>query len=291
MGIAALVVFYSSAVFLVAASFFAFKKYLAAPVHLHWELYRGSSAYELSDWWTKKPRSLGNKLWTAGLDVLFLRDYYRRNRSFWYFLETFHLGIYSLILWHVWLFGRAAAGPVVAEPVGSLVWGHSAFALALVGSVGILVKRITDADMRAFYPPIHFVKWVFLILALGGGFYAVQFHFAGSMSGALAYVREQLAFNLAAKLHAPAATSAHLLLAAPWLVYFPFSHIMKLGFRYYHFFRWDDVPNVRGGLIEKKIGQALGKRVSWAAPHIQSGRTWAEVATQIPGETPGSETK
>ena len=108
MGLAVLVVFYGSAIFCVIALVVMAARYVSAPLHMHWELYNGSSVYELPEWWTKPHRSFGDKLKSVVLDILLLREYYHRNRSFWYFLYSFHLGLYLLILWHVWLFVSAA---------------------------------------------------------------------------------------------------------------------------------------------------------------------------------------
>jgi hypothetical protein len=33
--------------------------------------------------------------------------------------------------------------------------------------------------------------------------------------------------------------------------------------------------------MEKRIGELLGQQVGWSAPHIQTGKSWAEVATTL----------
>jgi len=282
LGIAVLAIFYGSAIFCVIAFVVMMARYANAPLHLRWELYRESSVYELPEWWTKPHGSFIGKLKSVALDILLLREYYHRNRSFWYFLHLFHAGLYLLILWHVWLFASAATINIEAAPVWGIVWGHVATTMVFIGSVGILVKRITDKDLRAYYPLIHYIKWVFVVITLAGGFYAVFFYFGGNIASVLEYVNHQLAFELESKIGAPAATSAHLLLIAPWLIYLPFSHIMKLFLRYYHQLRWDDRPNLMGGDVEKKVKKLLDKPVSWSAPHIQSGKKWGEVAKGLP---------
>ncbi len=208
LGIAVLIVFYGSAVFCLIASIKVMLKYINAPIHLHWELYRGSSIYELSDWQTKTHSTLIDKLKSAVLDGLFLREYYQRNRSFWYFLYLFHIGLYLLILWHVWLFVRAATVNPVTASVWGLVWGHIATALVFIGAVGILIKRMTEEDLKVYYPPIHYAKWLLLIITVAGGFYPVQYYFGGYMSAVLAYVNHQLSFDLQYKIHSPVPTSA-----------------------------------------------------------------------------------
>jgi len=154
-----------------------------------------------------------------------------------------------------------------------------ATAMVFIGSVGILAKRILDKELRAYYPPIHYVKWVFVLITLASGFYAVFVYFDGNISSVLAYVNKQLAFELETKIHAPAVTSIHLLLSFPWLLYLPFSHIIRAFLRYYHELRWDDKPNLVGSDVARNAKRLLDQPVSWSAPHIPRGRTWAEIAS------------
>ena len=279
MGIAVLVLFYGSALFCVVAFSVMLLRYINAPIHLNWELYKGSSVYELPEWWTKAHRRITSKLKSIILDILLLRGYYQRNRSFWYWLIIFHTGLYLLVIWHIWLFASSAAVNVGASPQWGTVWGYVATAMAFIGSAGILAKRILDKELRAFYPAIHYVKWVFIIITLAGGFYAVFVYFDGNISSVLAYINKQLAFELETKIHAPAVTSIHLLLSFPWLLYLPFSHIMRAFLRYYHELRWDDKPNLVGSDVARNVRKLLDQPVSWSAPHIPQGRTWAEIAS------------
>ncbi len=287
MGIAALVIFYGSAAFCVIALVVKIARYINAPLHLRWELYSGSSVYEQPEWWNKPHRSFGDKLKSAMLDALLLREYYHRNRSFWYFLYLFHIGLYLLILWHAWLFISAATINIENAPAWGIVWGHVATALVFIGSVGILIKRIMDEDLRIYYPPIHYIKWVFIVLTLAGGFYVVYSYFGGDVTKVLEYINHQLAFEPASVINAPVASSLHLLLVALWLVYLPFSHMMKLFLRYYHHLRWDNKPNLRGSDVEQRVKELLGKPISWSAPHIQPGKRWSEVAVGPAKDTNG----
>ncbi len=289
IGVAVLLIFYGSAAFCIVALIVMMTRYVRAPLHLNWELYRGSSVYELPEWWTRSLRSFSDKIKSIIVDILFLRQYYQRNRRFWYFLFPFHFGLYLLILWHVWLFASAAMVSARAASGLGTVWGYTATAMVFVGSIGILVERITEKDLRAYYPAIHYAKWVFIVITLATGFYAVLFHFGGNISSVLTYVNQQLAFHLESKLNAPAASSAHLLIVAPWLIYLPFSHITKLFLRYYHELRWDNKPNLAGTKIERNVKELLEKPISWSAPHIQSGRSWSEVAQGLPEDS--TETK
>jgi nitrate reductase gamma subunit len=142
--------------------------------------------------------------------------------------------------------------------------------------------RIKDEELKVYYPPIHYVKWIFLLLTLVGGVIAVDIHFHSSMPALLKYVREQVTFaNFEHKLHPSFGPALHIAFASVWLIYLPFSHVFQLFFRYYHYLRWDDVPNARGGVIENSVKKLLEQPVTWSAPHIQSGKRWREVASEL----------
>ncbi len=53
MGGLILFIFYGGILFFIIAMALRVRKCVNAPVHLHWELYKGSSVYELTEWWAK----------------------------------------------------------------------------------------------------------------------------------------------------------------------------------------------------------------------------------------------
>jgi nitrate reductase gamma subunit len=278
MGGTVLVLFYGSIIFCVIASAVRMTKYVSAPLHLRWDLYRGSSVYELTDWWKGSPRHLGGRLRGVILDVLLLREFYRRNRSFWYFLFLFHLGLYLLFVWHLWLLFTAVTIPFEAAWDGGLVFGHIGTALSFIGGSGIVIKRAVDKELNVYYPRIHYVKWLLILLILAGGFLAVVFHFDSDMPQLLRYVNIQVTFqDLEHKLHPALGPASHVFFVSFWLLYLPFSHVLRIFFRYYQYFRWDDVPNTSGSTIERKVKENLDRPVGWSAPHIKSGKAWGEV--------------
>ena len=286
MGALILFVFYGSILFFIVASVLRGIRYASAPLHLHWELYNGSSVYELTDWWTKTENTLGRKLRSTVLDILFLREFYRWNRRFWYPLYGFHAGLYLLILWHAWLFVSAMVTNIETASSLGWMWGTFATALTFLGGAGILLMRMTDPDLRVYYPPIHYLKWIFILLTLIGGVFAVDIHFHSSMPALLKYVRGQVTFaDFEHKLHPALAPTLHVLLASVWLIYLPFSHIFQLFFRYYHFLRWDDVANRRGSEVERRVKELLERPVTWSGPHIGVGKRWKEVASEINSST------
>ena len=291
MGALVFVFFYVSILFFVVAMALRVTRTVKAPVHLHWELYKGSSIYELTDWWTKTHSSFSEKFCSMALDILTLREFYHRNRRFWYPLIVFHIGLYLLVLWHAWLFVRAVVMNVETASTFGWMWGMFSTLLTFVGGTVILWMRVTDEELRIYYPPIHYIKWVFVLLTLLGGVYAVDVHFGSKMPALLKYVREQVTFaDFEHKLHPSFGPALHIAFASAWLVYLPFSHVFQVFFRYYHYLRWDDVPNSRGSEIEQKIKEQLEWPVTWSAPHIPSGKRWKEVASGA-HQPPGSGTR
>ncbi len=282
MGPTILFIFYGSILFFIVSMAFRMRGSLSAPIHLHWELYKGSSIYELNEWWTKRHNTFGEKFRSMILDVLFLREFYHRNRRFWYPLYLFHLGLYLLILWHVWLFIAAIVTNVETASRFGWIWGTFATGLTFLGGAGILFMRLTDPDLSVYYPPIHYLKWIFILLTLIGGAFAVDIHFHSSVPALLKYVHGQVTFaDLEHKLHPALAPALRVFFASIWLIYLPFSHLFQLLFRYYHFLRWDDVANIRGSELERNVKEVLERPVTWSAPHVPAGRRWKEVASEI----------
>jgi nitrate reductase gamma subunit len=194
--------------------------------------------------------------------------------------------MFLLIVWHVLMLLLAIAPGSAPGSGVPLMWGNAAANLALLGAAGILAQRLLTRELRIHYPAIHYVKWVVMILTLAQGLDTVLVHFHSDAPALLGYVHEQITFqHWSRKFEAPEPPSIHVLLVSVWLITFPFSHLMKVVFRYYHEFRWDDRPNVRGHRIERSVRRALDLPVRWSAPHIHPGRTWREVAsgTTIPG--------
>jgi hypothetical protein len=75
-----------------------------------------------------------------------------------------------------------------------------------------------------------------------------------------------------------------------FLIYLPFTrstHYLTNLITYFGIL-WEDTPNIHGNIPREKIKQALSRPVSWSAPHIQQGKTWAEVASTLPEDNGGA---
>jgi nitrate reductase gamma subunit len=273
-----LVVFYGSILFCIFACAYKVFVYARVPMHIRWEIYKDSSIYETGNWWRKKGGGRSQKPDNLFKNAATLKEYYKNNKLFWLPLYLFHLGVYLLITWHAWLF----IYPLVFHknwPVGySLIWGHTATGLMFAGALGVFISRLASRSLRATYPRWHYFKWLIIMAAAATGYIAVQFYFNGVMAEVLGYVRGQLQFNWADKMNPPLLTSLHVLTVSAVLIYLPFSHAVRLFFRYYHEWRWNYIPGLRSARVSEETKNMLEYPITWAAKHATVGTLWKDLA-------------
>jgi nitrate reductase gamma subunit len=280
-------------------------KYSSAPVHVRWELYPvaheskknkyGGSYYEEPEWWkSKNKKSHIAELWAMFEEIIFLKGVFVHNRKLWYFSFPFHLGLYLITatfflivlsalldLTNVLILnsGETSFGILFNSLIN--VFGYSGLILTCLGCIGLIFQRVTDKKFKFYNAPMDFVN-LYFILILG---VVVFITLINSNSGFIAskiFVKNLITLNFAAI--NDVSFIIHVILLSIFFLYFPITRMMHLFAKYftYHKVRWEDEPNVKGGKLEKKIKEALNFGVSWSAPHIQTGKTWAEVATTHP---------
>ena len=49
----------------------------------------------------------------------------------------------------------------------------------------------------------------------------------------------------------------------------------------YHKVLWEDEPNLRGSEIEEEVKKVLRYRVTWEAPHVKPGMSWADEVVKV----------
>jgi nitrate reductase gamma subunit len=280
-------------------------RFLTLPMHLRWDLYPvmrepayryGGSYYELPKWWNEvsnRPKNFLRCFLYVLKDTFYLGEYFNRNRSYWSVLLPWHLGFILIIALHVFCFLAAVAmvfGLDVAagSPYAAgqafyyliLVIGVSSFILGLVGSIGVLIKRLTDPDLRAFASPINYFGYVFTLIVFLSGLYALKSD--PTFSGYREFWTGVI--TLSPKGVEPA-SALHIVLFDLFLLYLPLTRSMHYITRFFAFFKiyWDDEPNVRGSERERKIEALLGQPVTWSAPHINGGgKKWTDLASGMP---------
>jgi nitrate reductase gamma subunit len=300
-----LVIAYACVVAFVAAIAHRALKIARLPMHLRWELYpvaheKGRASYggsylEESDWWTKpRATSLLGELKVMVPEILLLAGVWEHNRRHWLRTFPFHFGLYVLagLIGLLLLGGIAEAAGLAVAADGSLVGmalyhltyvvGYLGLGLALLGTLALLARRSFDPDYREYTKPADYFNLAFFAVAFVAAILAHAL--ADPDFGALrAFFARLVTFDLVSGATVPWATGIEILLASLLLAYIPLTHMAHFFTKWfmYHDIRWSDEPNLAGGKIERRVGEALNYPVSWSAPHIRGDgkKTWADVAT------------
>jgi nitrate reductase gamma subunit len=272
------------------------------PMHLRWELYpvpheasraaHGGSYLEEVDWWTK-PREVSKtaELKAMGTEILFLEALHKHNRPMWRVSFPFHFGLYLAIATTVLMAVGAVLGQgFLATGVGglwrtvTLATGAVGSALVVYGALGLLKRRLSDPDLADFTTGADLLNLVFFAVAFGCAFVTFV-AFDRDFALASRFVGNLVTFHLqpVAEGGAGVMLGVTASLLAVLVAYIPLTHMSHFVGKYfaYHSVRWWDVPNLKGGPQEPAIVGNLMRKVTWAAPHIQSGgeKNWVELAT------------
>jgi len=301
-----LALYAGAAVFVVATVARAWM-YARAPIHLRWELYpvphedpakvkHGGSYFEDKDWWThKQSYNLAGELAVMVPEMLFLKALHEFNRKLWYRSFPFHFGLYLLMGACGLLLAAALLGIFVPALMAGVVgmafhWlytavGAAGVVMAMLGAAGLLVRRLTDPDLKPSTTPGDIFNLLFFIVAFG--VLVAGFLVRGPQApGILALVQGLLTFNTAVAV--PGLLAVGIVLCAVLAAYIPLTHMSHFVGKYftYHDVRWNDHVNLRGSKIEAKLAEYLTYRPNWSAAHMGADgkRTWADIATTNPWE-------
>jgi nitrate reductase gamma subunit len=269
-------------------------RYARAPLHLRWELYpvphedpslveHGGSYFEKVDWW-KQPLhfNLWGELKFMVPEMLFLKGLWEFNRGLWWRSFPFHFGLYLLFGTAVLVAGSAWLGTAALHPLYTATGLVGAVGV-MVGALGLLVRRLTDPNLKNYTAPADVFNLV-LFLAVIGLLLAGYFLRPPDFTGALGLARGLLVFDTTVRV--PGLLASGLLLGSVLLAYIPLTHMSHFIAKYftYHSIRWDDAPNRGEAKLAAKIAECLSYRPTWAAAHMGADgtRTWAEIATTNP---------
>jgi nitrate reductase gamma subunit len=156
-----------------------------------------------------------------------------------------------------------------------LLMGVVSFVSGLVGSIGILIKRLSDDDLRPYATPQNYITYLFCMAVFLSGLYAWYF-----VDPTFSEYREfWMGLITWRPITVAPGAALHIILFDLFLIYLPFTRSMHYITRIFAFFliRWDDEPNLRGSDLERTLVRQFGQKVTWSAPHIGSGKTWGEV--------------
>ncbi len=299
-----LITYASLAVFVIAVAVKVYK-IKSQPLHLRWEIYpvahekerlkHGGSYFEELDWWTKpRETSFINMLSRMIPEMVFIKALWENNRPLWFRSFPFHFGLYML----AGLIGLLVLG-VFAEIIGiqisadsgsavgglihyvTILVGALGMILALIGTIGLLHRRLTAEDLEGFTAAAHIINLVLFLVTLSVAFLAfllVDHSFSiirGYIHGLITFSPVPIGSSL---------VSLEVVLGSLLIAYIPLTHMSHFVAKYftYHDVLWDDEPNVPGGEMEGKLLEYLKYPLSWSAPHIAGDgkKNWVDVATE-----------
>jgi nitrate reductase gamma subunit len=272
-------------------------KYIRLPIHLRWELYPvihepryrygGSRMEELDGHSRARQGGLIRSILYLLKEYVSLSEYYKKQKVYWSVIYPWHIGFILIITFHILAFFGALL-LLAGVPVGAgspalggkifyflmLFCGIVSFVAGLIGSIGVLIKRVVDTNLRDYAAPQQYFTYLFCLAIFGSGLYSWWF-----VDPSFSEYRQFWVGLVTLHPVAVAPASAlHITLFDFFLIYLPFTRSMHYVTRVFAFFliRWDDRPNRRGGEIERQLLTQFGRKVSWSAPHIEKGGTWAE---------------
>jgi nitrate reductase gamma subunit len=225
-----------------------------------------------------------------GKEVLFFKEYFHRNRSLWYIVYPFHIGIFLFVGFFALLLVGALTmvGGVAVSAESSNAWGLLIHYVTLIvgvaglifgaiGCLALLIRKLVDQTMSPYTRRIEYFNIVFVLAVFITGILAWGIADLG-FETARESMKSFITFNGMESIHSLVGT--HIILLALLLAYLPFTNMMHFFAKFftYHMVRWDDSPNFRGGQLERKLRPLLEQRVNWAAPHMQTINQWTDVA-------------
>jgi nitrate reductase gamma subunit len=276
-------------------------QYAKMPLHLRWDLYsiihengRGhmGSYYEDVQRWTRPHRKRFVKSILFLLkDNFYLGEYFRQNRGYWCVLFPWHIGFLLIIAFNALCFFAAltmvlglSVSPESPNLLGGILYystlfaGVGSFITGSFGSIGMILKRLSSRELRAYASPINYFNYLFLLALFMSGFcawYLVDPMFSEYRE----FWKGLITLN---PRDVQLAWAIHIVLFALVKLYLPFTRSMHYVARFFAFLwiQWDDRPNLRGSKIEKNVQKSLNQPISWSAPHIQSGQKWTDLALE-----------
>ena len=279
------------------------------PMHLRWELYPvphekgkgyyGGSYMEEFEWWTKEREvSTTNELKEMAEEIIFIKSLFKKNRGLWLLSFPFHAGLYLLIGFAALLIisallqivnGSMETGIAAIINILTQISGAAGIILTLIGSAGLLIKRLINYNLRSFSGFADYFNLALFIIICGSMLIAW-----GGLDYNFNVLRDYTASLMTVSPFAVSgAVTIEIMAVLFFLVYLPFTHMTHFIAKYftYHHVRWSDEPNIKNSKIEKQVDRVLHYPVSWSAPHIKGDgkKNWVDVATKKEGDENGKQ--
>ena len=263
------------------------------PTHLRWELAPiprekdrgkyGGSYFEEYEWW-RKPRQKSRiaVIKYMAIEILLLRSIWKHNRALWPLSLAFHSGIYLVALAVLLSIVSAliSIGGIASEVLLDItsVIAIIGYILGGLGTIGLILKRISDADLRPFNSFSTYFNLIFLGAIFVTGF--ISWLQAVSLAADMSLlIKQTLTLDSAINIALP--LSLHISLSLLFLIYLPLTNMIHFIAKYftYHEIRWDDEP--QDTKMTEEIRGLMKQPVGWSSSHIKAEekKNWMDTST------------
>lgn len=285
---------YTSLVVFAGGSILKILKYVRMPAHLRWELYPipGNNKYnkpsseEYGD--TKKKSFLRyaflERMKYIAREILLFEKCYRNNRGLWILTYPFHIGLFLLLFWLILLFTVELATLIgmsphtqttfeVATTQFLIIIGTTGFILSSLGSIGLIIKRIIDPNLKQYTSSLHFCNLV-LLSSITLSCISSWALFDRSFISARQTVSNLVTFSPMNDTNPLMILG--LILFSIFLMYMPFSSMMHGIAKYftYHGVLWDCAPISQNTILVNQVTGQKNYPLGWRARHIEVGKSW-----------------
>lgn len=265
------------------------------PSGLRWELYPipGRNGEELEGKGdSNRFGRLMQELRYMAKEILLFRTYFKRRKSYWYFVYPLHISMYLYILWAFFIFAGALAlvkkfNITSESPKGTMAFlfyatcfaGGLSFLVMVLSTAGLTILRLVDRNLRLYTTPVIYFNLLFALAISFTGF-VNWLWFDRTFTVYREYFKNLITFTPVSDLHPLMAIN--LLLTSLFMIYVPCSRMMHFVTKYfvYHKILWETGHLPDDSKQNRELSLLLHKKISWAAPHISTGRTWEEVASE-----------
>lgn len=261
-----------------------FKKISSMPLNVRWEIYPlpkgdlekiryGGSYMEEVDWQKKQnPHKSYLEFIELFKELFFLHRVHKFNRyGLWIWSMALHWGVGLLFGWLLILIIDSLFAKI--DLSGLTFFGIVAYVLGIIGSVGLLFKRLTNRELNLYTSGLEYFNLLFLLsIFLTGLLMALD---DSSLNEAFLYMSGVVRFSIPVD-DLSSMTLIHFILVELFLIYIPFSKFFHGPVKFFTFHKilWKDEFQQKGSEEEKKIMEQLHYKVKWSAPHMIPDQNW-----------------
>lgn len=253
------------------------------PLNLRWEIYPvpqesnerrkyGGSYMEEVDWSERSVESSKlAELAEMGAEIFTLKRVRDHNPyQVWPLSITMHWGIYLLLIW----FGLLAVSIWFPIPNSlTIATGVLALTMGLVGSIGLIIRRISSQDLKLYSTPADYFNLIFLALVFGLGL--ISWVFDPQFKSHQTYLENMLTMQPSTL---PIITVAMFFTLQTFAIYMPFTKLIHYVMKHFTFTEilWDDAYTAKDSDKERQIQHQLGYPKRWSGSHYSRKKTWIE---------------